>query len=505
MLAEMKGCFILQRRFAYRIGHQLAILLKEKHVVDEFCAYVHLRSSYDFLAGQKDIPYTNLILDEEIQKRYKHEVLDLAYLRHIEKEYGNVWRFINVDRVIRFGQLVREYPYDTSPYTHEELLRIVQVYAKAIIAFLDEEKPDFIFSYQPGALGSLLFHAIARKRSIPILSVIFPLTRNRIAVSERYERWSGLEEIYEKNLGIPLKNIPQYEQATSFISEFRNKPSVYSNVYISLVKYGTWRQFDFLLPQKFLRTLYYNMYRIFADWIGDAKRRTDYTTIHPGWHLFDRVKRKLRNLRGVDDLYDEFDPEREFTFYPLHYEPELALLLWAPFDTDQLAIVKRVAQSLPVGMDLYVKEHPQMTVYRPRSFYKELKKIPNVKLLRTEIPSFDIIRKCRLVTILSGAIGWEASLLGKPVITFGEVFYNAFPPILHSDTPCELPALVQKQLSAPPQDDEILTRFVAALMEDSAECDLLYLWEIEKDATKVRAALVDFSDLIARKIRLVTR
>ena len=66
-LSGMKGCFILQRRFAL-IGHELAVLLRDRGEVDECCAYVHLRSSYDFLAGQKEISYTNLILDEEIQK-----------------------------------------------------------------------------------------------------------------------------------------------------------------------------------------------------------------------------------------------------------------------------------------------------------------------------------------------------------------------------------------------------------------------------------------------------
>src|SRR5207249_1134193 len=96
-----------------------------------------------------DIEYTSLVLDEDIQKSFTEEKLDLQYLEMLEREYGapNLWRFINVDRIIRFTQLVREYPYDRSRYSHEELLRIVQVCAKHIIAFLDTEKPDFIFSY----------------------------------------------------------------------------------------------------------------------------------------------------------------------------------------------------------------------------------------------------------------------------------------------------------------------------------------------------------------------
>jgi hypothetical protein len=62
----MKGCFVLQRRFAY-LGHELAILLKGRGV-DEFCAYAHMRESSDFLKSQGDIGYKSIMLDEEIQK-----------------------------------------------------------------------------------------------------------------------------------------------------------------------------------------------------------------------------------------------------------------------------------------------------------------------------------------------------------------------------------------------------------------------------------------------------
>src|SRR3989338_6926225 len=119
----MKGCFILQRRFAY-IGHNLAIFLKEKYGVNEFCAYVHLRSSYDFLMKQRDISYSTLLFDDDIQRKYKEEKLDLDYLKYMEKEFGlpNLWPYLTVDRVLMYNQSVREYPYSRSNFTHEQLL-----------------------------------------------------------------------------------------------------------------------------------------------------------------------------------------------------------------------------------------------------------------------------------------------------------------------------------------------------------------------------------------------
>ena len=178
----------------------------------------------------------------------------------------------------------------------------------------------------------------------------------------------------------------------------------------------------------------------------------------------------------------------------------MSVLLFAPFDTDQIHIIKRVAQSLPVGMLVYVKEHPQMVKYRPRRYYKELKKIPNVKLIRPELSGFELIRHAKLITIISGAAGWEATLLGKPVITFGEFFYNALSFVKHSRTPEELPQLVSQQLTDSGFSEEELVRFVAALFEDSAEVDLLHVWEREGDASKVRVALKSMADVLAKKI-----
>ena len=104
----MKICFLAQRRFAY-IAHCLAITLKEKYGITEFCGYTSLRTSHDFLTNQKEIKYSALIFDEEIHERYKTELLDLAYLNWLERAYGipNLWPYIAIDRVVMFNQLVR--------------------------------------------------------------------------------------------------------------------------------------------------------------------------------------------------------------------------------------------------------------------------------------------------------------------------------------------------------------------------------------------------------------
>lgn len=499
----MKVCLILQRRFAY-VGHELARRLKDEHGIDEACAFVQTRPSYEFLSSQNDVAYSALLLDEDVQRSYKAEKLDLEYLRWLEQEYGmpNLWPYIYTDRIIRFSQLVREYPFDTPRYTHEEMLRMVQVYAKAIIAFLDAEKPDVLFSAPIGAMSTTLLFHIAKKRGIRTLVMSFTGIRNRIALSETYDRLTFVEKILQRDRHIPLERIPHFSEARTYIAEFRVRPQVYSEIHeVSRRKFTRKQHFDFLRPTRLARMFHF-VGALWKEWLVNPQRREDYSYIHPSSYVIDGIKRKMRNFIGLNNLYDTFDPSTPYVFFPLHLEPELSLLWLARFDADQIAVVRRVAQSLPVGMKLVVKEHPQMVALRPRRFYRELKKIPNVVLVRPEISSFSLIARAALVATITGTAGWEATLFGKPVITFGNIFYNALPSVVRSRTPEELPMQITRQLSKDfVFDEEAIVRYVAAIFEESAESDILHIWELGGNEETRGKELSALAALIAKKCK----
>ncbi|KKW27876.1 MAG: hypothetical protein UY70_C0006G0025 [Candidatus Kaiserbacteria bacterium GW2011_GWB1_52_6] len=497
---DMKGCLVVQRRFLY-LAHEVAIHLKEMGVVDEFCAFMQVRQGYNFLKEQQNIRYTSLVLEEDLFKQAKAEKLDMEYLTTLEAEVGNLWRCIEVDRLVRHGQHLREYPHDQAPYSYEDMLRIVQTLARRITKMLDEEKPDFIFIFQPGSLGLNLFYAIAKSRGIKIFLPDVPSVPNLTELSEIPGRMSFAEEIFKNNLEKDTKEIAKYNEAKEYVDTFRNKPRAYSSVAGSREKKGRLAQFGFLMPSNFFYTIYFNFFRIFVDWWKDPERRTDYSTVNPFLFLYDRMKRKIRNLRSLSDLYDNFDPAVSYAFFPLQHEPELQVLLLAPFNTDQLDLAKRIARCLPVGMYLYVKDHPEMVPYRTRRFFRQLKKIPNLKLLDPSISGFDVTKHAALITTINSSIGWEGALVGKPVITFGNTYYNSLSKVYFSKTPEELPEMICRALKKGACSVDELYRFVAALMEDGVQLDLLYIWEVETDSEKRRSALKPYAELLARKVQ----
>ncbi len=497
----MKGCLLLQRRFAF-VGHNIALLLKEKYGVKEFCGYVYLRYSYDFLKSQNDIKYTELLLDEEIHKSYANEKIDMDYLRKLEREYGlpNLWAYVTVDRVMMSNQLVREYPYDAPPYSYENLLKILQVKAKAIIAFLEKERPDFLLVSQAlGGTGSLLLYHIAKKMGIKTWVINVTGLKNTYSLSSHYLYLQEIEMEFKKNLANGVKNEPYYSSAKKIIDSFEKNPEpYYSKFKPSEQPVGRKIQLKFLLPANLLWSAYFFLkivYRHFA-----SEERFDYSYITPWNYLRDHTKRKIRNLIGADDLYDKIDLNENFAFFPLQVEPETSLLLWAPFKTNQLEAVKQVAKALPIGYKLYIKEHHMMVQYRPRSYYKEIKKIPNIKLINPAVTSFELLRSAKLIITITGTVGLEATFMKKPVITLGDLWFNCLSFIKNCRAMEDLPHLIKEQLENFKYNEEEVLQFVSAILEDSASLDYPYLWEYENNPKKQKEGLKPLVDLLAKKL-----
>lgn len=479
----MKICFFLQRRWVL-IGHSIACNLKKNFPDTEFCAFVGMRPSLEFLEQQKDIPYTSLLLEEDIHKKLYDEKLDLAYLRDLEKEYGipNLWPYIYYDRVILSGQLVREYPHDKAFLSYEGMMKRVQVTAKSVIEFLDREKPDVLVFSVIGSIGSSLLYNIAKKRGIKTINIELTRIHNGIAFSENYKTFTWVKKRFaEIEKG---QSSPRREDAKKFLAEFRDRPAPYHQQFAVFKKQANRRaNLAFLAPNKLIRSMGWH----FTTFFKDLKKRknSDYTDVFIWWIIWDKLKRKCRGLVGYSDLYSVINPNDRYAFYPLHYDPETATMLYAPRYTDQIHLIRQIARSLPLDMKLYVKEHPGMMGYRPRSFYKTLLNIPNVALVPTQENGFDLARNAELTTTITSTGGWESVLLKKPVITFGDVYYNDIPGVKRCHSFEDLADLVKEQLEEWEHNEDQLVNYISALLEESVPVDYYDLWLKAETETEV--------------------
>ena len=170
--------------------------------------------------------------------------------------------------------------------------------------------------------------------------------------------------------------------------------------------------------------------------------------------------------------------------------------------SNQINIIKELARALPIHYKLYVKEHPLMVGDRTRAFYKSIKKMPNVRLIRPHINSFEIVKKAKLVATINGTAGWEAILFKKPVIVFGESFFNPLSAVAYCTSLHDLPNIVKRQLELFNYNEQEITDFLTALIEDMAPVDMVHLWEHENDHNKIITDVEPLVNLLAKKLNL---
>jgi hypothetical protein len=144
-------------------------------------------------------------------------------------------------------------------------------------------------------------------------------------------------------------------------------------------------------------------------------------------------RRKFRqfeqnNLKLLDDSPDLDIP---FIYLPLHYTPETGDMFFGWRYDHHAGFVSQLAKHIPSECTLYVKEHTSMAGMRPSSFYRELNAICNVRVISPAVSTFSLIQNSTAVATVVGTAGWEAFLLGRPVIALGNVFYNFLPNVFH--------------------------------------------------------------------------
>ena len=156
------------------------------------------------------------------------------------------------------------------------------------------------------------------------------------------------------------------------------------------------------------------------------------------------------------------DYSKKFVFFPLHFQPESSTLYCSPKYEKQLVAIDAIAKSLPADTFLYIKEHYQMLGKRPLSFYKELQQYPNVVLIDPWENARIIIQHCEAVFTLTGTAGFEAFLLGKPVLLAGRTAFETAPGIELMDDYFDKYVPFMEKWQKPTRDEQI--RWLCAYM-----------------------------------------
>lgn len=141
----------------------------------------------------------------------------------------------------------------------------------------------------------------------------------------------------------------------------------------------------------------------------------------------------VKNQHEIIKIYNKkyaqkADYTKKYIYVALHYQPELTTCPSAGEYVHQDLIIELLDFYLPKDVYIYVKEHPKQTVVcRTEKFYQKFYQRNRVRFINTNENSMQLIDNAFFVVTCTGTVGYEALLRNKPVIIFGNSFYQFAP------------------------------------------------------------------------------
>lgn len=468
----MKLYFRFDLEYTYHCHAMATWLKRDRGMRDEdFRGMVAGRLYHHFLTSiQRDIRYPYLSTYQDLMWRAQTEPPDHEFLARMERELGvdTLWRLVDADRSIQH-------------FTYDQALSAMTIFLKYFWAELTEHRPDAVVSFVSANLSALACYFIARRLGIPYLEFqTARLYRRALVSTEPFNEFPLIVDRYREYLAGRGDSGP-FEQARSYVEAFRSAPWAPDGVLRARQITGKSMS---LHPRRLIGWLRVNYWWYFGHY------RKDIATDPPMKMARDvvRANLSLRTLRRPGAFERDLPSGEPYAYFPLHFQPEMTTMVLAPFWQDQPSLIENVARSLPLGVRLYVKEHVPMLGLRPLGYYERLRRIPNVRLVDPYCSSLALTRGAAVVLTLTGTAGFEAVLLGRPVVTFGRIFYNALDAVQKCRSVEDLPGIIRSCLAERPSDDAQLHAFVAALIEGSFEFDAEQLQDPTRPYESIRDA-----------------
>ncbi|MEW6600145.1 MAG: hypothetical protein AB1499_04170 [Nitrospirota bacterium] len=137
-------------------------------------------------------------------------------------------------------------------------------------------------------------------------------------------------------------------------------------------------------------------------------------------HVIKAIRRKLLSKHYTHPAQGE-----KYVYYPFHVPLDVQLTARCPEFFDQESLVGRIAESLPEGYRLYIKEHPAAIGGHSLPKLKDvLARHANIKLIHPLHNSYDIIKHAACIVTVNSKVGVEAIMQGRPVVVLGRTFYR---------------------------------------------------------------------------------
>ena len=434
---------------SYKLHFILAKYIQDNLDCEMYSIFEITEKPKIFFQNQKFVKFKKVWFYHDYILKTKRKP-DLDYIKSIEEKY-NIFLLLIAANDRFFNHFNKFYK-----FTYDEILLILEDEIKLYEMILDETKPDFILMEPSHQQHNHIFYEICKSRG---LKIIIPFTARTVDP----KRSLNSSRIYLGDQLDPCLPLPNGKN-----TKYDNKPSI-----IQQNNSSTDKKFSHAnqnstsnyskAAMKYLFTSNENV-KTHYTYFGRSKIKVIFEM------LFYELRKKHRENFMNRNLKSKIDEKFNYVYFPLHQEMERMLLLGAPFFQNQFEVIRNIANSLPIGYKLYVKDHLVMNLRGWRSV-NEMKKImdlPNVILLHPSTNSSELIKKSKLVISIAGTSSIEAAMYNKPSISFENVGLFKISSLTVLKSIKDLPKVIRNSLTQKVDEKEIKV-FKKALYDNTFE------------------------------------
>ena len=315
----------------------------------------------------------------------------------------------------------------------KEILNFIGKFVFFWRKFFEENKIDVLIGGYPSSVPYTTAEVIAQRMGIKVLKYVLDfMQKGFVMCNKNYDVIEWNHENYDESEIDAVYNKVKDE----FIS--RKKPLQSSTIDAFKWNLSTANpKVLFLKAKQLLQIIEYN-----------KKHKHELYLETVSWQTKEYIKSVLR-AKIIPMYYQEVKKDDKYFFYPYHYIMDAQMLYREPY-IEQYNLAENIAKCIPYNTYLYTRAHPgYFGSDLPYDFVKKVVKIPNIKLIPTNIMPYEIIKNAIIIFTINSTTGYEAILLNKPVITFGHELYSRKGVTITVKDFNELPDIIFKVISEP--------------------------------------------------------
>ncbi len=183
------------------------------------------------------------------------------------------------------------------------------------------------------------------------------------------------------------------------------------------------------------------------------------------------IRRKNEKLRNYYmPLCVEPNFKKKYLYFAASYQPEATTVINAGVYEDFFLVLDILSSVLPEDWIIYYKENPYTfygsslgSLKRDKYYFERINSYKNIKMVSSDISTFELIDGAQAVATVSGTVAWEAVVRGKPALSFGNAWYMGCKSIFWIKTLQDAKNAMEKIVNGFTPDQTDIERYAAAI------------------------------------------